>query len=120
MLNKYSLQYFPVSCDNWVSIEACGADLDRGGPWVEQTANDNCIVGEILRRNSAYRVVGDGRWSEAWRRVAFPCAASCVVGSSLRFEDPERARSFNPGMLTPSKIESHLQSCTGATGAMGA
>lgn len=36
-----------------MSIEACGADFDCGGPWVEQTASDSCIVLEILRRNSA-------------------------------------------------------------------
>jgi hypothetical protein len=36
-----------------VSIEACGADLDRGGPCVEQTASDSCMVLEILRRKSA-------------------------------------------------------------------
>ena len=42
-------------------IEACGADLDCGGPWVEQTASDSCILVEILRRKSAYRVEGGGR-----------------------------------------------------------
>lgn len=59
-------------------MEACGAEFDIGGPWVEQTARDNCMVGEILRKNSAYRVVGDGRCKEACRRVALRCAASVV------------------------------------------
>lgn len=60
-------------------MDACGADFDSGGPWVEQTARDNCIVGDILRRNRAYRVVGEGSCKEACRRVAFRCANSSGV-----------------------------------------
>ena len=61
MLKRYSLLYFPVSWDSCVKREACGADLDQGGPRVEHTASDSCIVGEILRKKSALSVVGGGR-----------------------------------------------------------
>lgn len=69
MLKRYSLLYLPVSCDNCVRRDACGADLESGGPLVEQTASVRCIVGEMRRRKRAFRVVGGGRCSVACRRV---------------------------------------------------
>lgn len=98
-------------------MEACGADFDIGGPWVEQTARASCMVGEILRRNSAFSVVGDGRCKEAWRRVALRCAASAVFSPSLLFGTTGRKPSLIPGIFTRSSIESHPHVSTGAEGA---
>lgn len=118
VLKRYSLLYLPVSWDSWVRIEACGADLDCGGPCVEQTANDSCILVEILRRKSAYRVEGGGRWREAWSRVAFRFASlSLLFSPSLVFGGSGRLPSLSPGMLTPSNSESHPQVWIGAAGA---
>ena len=71
VLNMNSEQYFPVSYDNWVSIEACGTDLYGDGACDELRARVNCVVGDNRRRNSAVSVVGGGRCSVACNSVAF-------------------------------------------------
>jgi hypothetical protein len=118
VLKRYSLQYFPVSCESWASSDACGADFDIGGPWVEQTASDNCVVGDILRRKSAYSVVGDGRCSDACNSVAFRSASSSAGWlPSLCAAVAERDPPLNPGILTPSRREPHPHVRIGASGA---
>jgi hypothetical protein len=108
VLKRYSLLYLPVSWESWVRRDACGADLESGGPLVEQTARVSCIVGEIRRRKRAFRVVGGGSCHVAWRRVAF-----LAIGCSL----------LSPGsgipvwgLWMPSKMEFHSWFSIGAVG----